>query len=82
MNTHPTHTEVGGWGQLANDSPICVGNFVIVVVVLLLHACVFGVWVLFFWHWCVCGESVFVPKYLKCLKGTSGFIFPVSNLCL
>ena len=61
---------------MANDSPIGVG--VVVVVVYMCFWCV-GV---FFWHWYVCGGSCFVPKYLKCLLGTSGLVFPVSNLCL
>ena len=36
MNTHPTHTQVGGWGLWPMIVPIGVG----VLFLLLLHACV------------------------------------------
>ena len=37
MNTHPTHTQVGGWGLWSMIVPIGIGDFVVVVVVV---ACV------------------------------------------
>ena len=69
MNTHPTHTQVGGWGLWPMIVPI--GIDLLLLLLLLLHACVL-VCVFSSVHWCVCGGSFVVPKrYL----GTLGFIF-------
>ena len=71
MNTHPTHTQVGGWG-LWPMIVLGVGFFIVVVVVaymcvcccsvhvflgvlLLLHVCVFVMWLCivgFVCGWC------------------------------
>ena len=67
MNTHPTHTQVGGWGLRPMIVNIGIGVFSLIV------ACGF---------WCVsdsfgvggCVVVVFVPKYSTYLE-TSGFIF-------
>ena len=70
----PTHK----WedGAMANGSPHRNRFVVVVVVIVVVVACMFfGVCVFFcLGHWCVCGGSFVVPKYLKYL-GTSGFIF-------
>ena len=54
-------------GPTANDCPLGVGGFVVVVVVV----CVC------FWHSCVFWHRWVVRNYMKCLA-TSGFIFPIS----
>ena len=41
MNTHPTHTQVGGWGLQPTIVPIDIGD----VLLLLLCVCFFGAWV-------------------------------------
>ena len=74
MNTHPTHTQVGGWGLLPMIV-LGVGFFIVVVdvaymcvccccccmhvfwgVLLLLHACVFVMWLCIVGF--VCGVSL------------------------
>ena len=74
MNTHPTHTQVGGWG-LWPMIVLSVGFFIVVVVVyvcllllyacvfwvlLLLHACIFVMWLCIVGFVCVCGVSFFI----------------------
>ena len=77
MNTRPTHTQVGGWGATAIDSPIGVGIccFCCCMRELFWCRCVF------LWHRCVCscamcGGRWLVAKYPE-VQGTSGFIFPL-----
>ena len=52
MNTHPTHTQVGGWGLWPMIVPIGIGEFLL----LLLCVDVF-LWGCFFWCWWVCGSA-------------------------
>ena len=70
MNTHPTNTQVGGWGLWPMIVPIGVGVFVAVVAVVCMCLWCVGFLALVCVWW-----EFFVPEYLKCL-GTSGFIFP------
>ena len=68
MNTHPTHTQVGGWGLQPMIVPIGIG-------IGLLHFWV-DCWMCFFWVHELEGVwwLFFVPKYFTYL-GILGFIF-------
>ena len=52
MNTHPTHTQVGGWGLQQMVVPTGIG----LLLLLLLGVWVFSVWVFF------------RALYMKCLR--------------
>ena len=68
MNTHPTHTQVGGWGLWSSDCPIGLDYFVVVVACLCFwHRCVFfgiGMWVCFLGIG-VCVVGAFLPEVLR-----------------
>ena len=52
MNTHPTRTQVGGWGLWPTIVPIGVGDLLLLLRVCFLECgC-------FFWCWWVCGGSL------------------------
>ena len=58
MNTHPTDTQVGGWGLQPMVVPIGIG--LLLFLLLLLDACVFGVWVFWCIGVCVVGVLLFL----------------------